>query len=182
MMDPHLLLPRHPIPCSNPIHDGLLFLHRSSRQISEFCDAVYWVLTNTPIELDQQAARHHVAINPIDPEQSLGDLHGIPDRTVIEIQNGIPVDKFLIVTVAKFVEIGYRIVLDGFSFQSDISKLLPFASFVKIDISSYANDSDLTHLINRLNEYSTTVLVEDTADKVQKKRLRSLGFALLLPD
>jgi EAL and modified HD-GYP domain-containing signal transduction protein len=65
-----------------------------------------------------------------------------PERIVLEVLETVEVDDEVIEGVAKLVAAGYRIALDDFVWGSGHEKLLPLASYVKLDLLN----GDLTHL------------------------------------
>ncbi|WP_305783479.1 EAL and HDOD domain-containing protein [Symbioplanes lichenis] len=65
-----------------------------------------------------------------------------PEHVVLEVLETVDVDDDVIAGVAALVEQGYRIALDDFVWGSGHERLLPLASFVKLDLLG----GDLTHL------------------------------------
>jgi c-di-GMP-related signal transduction protein len=65
-----------------------------------------------------------------------------PERIVLEVLETVEVDDEVIEGVTKLVAAGYRIALDDFVWGSGHEKLLPLASYVKLDLLN----GDLTHL------------------------------------
>ncbi|MFI5896900.1 EAL and HDOD domain-containing protein [Actinoplanes sp. NPDC051513] len=65
-----------------------------------------------------------------------------PDQMVLEVLETVAVDDEVVKGVAALVEAGYRIALDDFVWGSGHERLLPYASYVKLDLLS----ADLDHL------------------------------------
>jgi EAL and modified HD-GYP domain-containing signal transduction protein len=65
-----------------------------------------------------------------------------PDQVVLEVLETVTVDDDLVAGITALVEAGYRIALDDFVWGSGHERLLPLASYVKLDLL----DGDLSHL------------------------------------
>ncbi|MEV6636539.1 HDOD domain-containing protein [Actinoplanes sp. NPDC051470] len=65
-----------------------------------------------------------------------------PEQVVLEVLETVTVDDAVIAGITALVEAGYRIALDDFVFGSAHERLLPLASYVKLDLL----DGDLTDL------------------------------------
>lgn len=65
-----------------------------------------------------------------------------PEHVVLEVLETVTVDDEVIAGVANLVTQGYRIALDDFVYGSGHERLLPLASYVKLDLLQ----GDLTHL------------------------------------
>ncbi|GAA2480681.1 EAL and HDOD domain-containing protein [Winogradskya humida] len=65
-----------------------------------------------------------------------------PEHVVLEVLETVEVDDEVIAGVTELVAQGYKIALDDFVWGSGHEKLLPLASYVKLDLL----DGDLTHL------------------------------------
>lgn len=71
-----------------------------------------------------------------------------PEHVVLEVLETVEVDEAVITGVATLVDKGYRIALDDFVWGSGHERLLPYASFVKLDLLG----GDLTHLDDIVEE------------------------------
>lgn len=140
--------------CRHMERMGQQEMKESLKQVREFSTSVseeaeQIILTDDSIRLLQE--------NP----NTILETHFPPSpKSIIEIPRHTPITDKLIVVVSTLSELGHVIVLEGFSFSHDISKLLPFASVVKIDRSTLANDEDQDSLVDRLREYSVTILAK----------------------
>ena len=65
-----------------------------------------------------------------------------PDHVVLEVLETVKVDDEVIAGITALVGAGYRIALDDFVWGSGHERLLPLASYVKLDLLQ----GDLTHL------------------------------------
>jgi c-di-GMP-related signal transduction protein len=65
-----------------------------------------------------------------------------PDHVVLEVLETVEVDDAVVDGVAALVTAGYRIALDDFVWGSGHERLLPYASYVKLDLLN----GDITHL------------------------------------
>jgi EAL and modified HD-GYP domain-containing signal transduction protein len=65
-----------------------------------------------------------------------------PEHVVLEVLETVLVDDAVVEGVQRLVEEGYRIALDDFEWGSGHERLLPYASYIKLDLLH----SDVTHL------------------------------------
>ena len=100
-----------------------------------------------------------------------------PDRTIIEVLESVVVDDAIESGVAKLVEAGYRIALDDFTVGAKTASLLPYASFVKIDLLLTSTE-ELPGLVRMCREFDVELLAEKVQDPEQLPALADLGFTL----
>lgn len=63
-----------------------------------------------------------------------------PQQVVLEVLETVEVDDAVVAGVAALVEEGYRIALDDFVWGSGHERLMPYASFVKLDLLNGATE------------------------------------------
>jgi c-di-GMP-related signal transduction protein len=101
-----------------------------------------------------------------------------PEQVVLEVLETIDVDDEVIAGITALVEAGYRIALDDFVWGSGHERLLPLASFVKIDLLAQQLD-DLDELVANIRRHPGVQIV---AEKLETQEHLALadhhGFEL----
>jgi EAL and modified HD-GYP domain-containing signal transduction protein len=101
-----------------------------------------------------------------------------PEQVVLEVLETIDVDDEVIAGITALVEAGYRIALDDFVWGSGHERLLPLASFVKIDLLDQQLD-DLDELVANIRRHPGVQIV---AEKLETQEHLALadhhGFEL----
>jgi len=101
-----------------------------------------------------------------------------PSSVVLEILETIEVDEDVIAGVKNLLARGYPIALDDFVWGSGHERLLPFASYVKLEVAG-ADRSELATTVARVREYRGIKLIaERLEDNRDLDLARSLGFDL----
>lgn len=77
----------------------------------------------------------------------------------------------------KYVEAGYRLVLNDFEYHPEYDALLELAAIVRVDIRHYSDQEVLQHLA-QLKKFNVTCLAEQVESYVEFERCQSLGFKL----
>jgi c-di-GMP-related signal transduction protein len=83
-----------------------------------------------------------------------------PEHVVLEVLETVEVDDELVAGVKALVDAGYRIALDDFVWGSGHERLLPYASYVKLDLLG----GDFTHLqeiVDACREYPGIKIVAE---------------------
>jgi c-di-GMP-related signal transduction protein len=57
-----------------------------------------------------------------------------PEQVVLEVLETVPIDDTVVEGISQLVSAGYRIALDDFEWGSGHERLMPLASFVKLDL------------------------------------------------
>jgi c-di-GMP-related signal transduction protein len=97
-----------------------------------------------------------------------------PGRTVLEVLETVPVDDAVCAGVRDLAESGYAIALDDFRLTGPSARLLPMASYVKLDM--LGNDTaTLTATVQKLRERPGLTLV---AERVETEERLGLAFEL----
>jgi EAL and modified HD-GYP domain-containing signal transduction protein len=101
-----------------------------------------------------------------------------PDRVVLEVLETVLVDDAVVDGVTRLVAAGYRIALDDFVWGSGHERLLPLASYVKLDLLH----GDLTHLdeiVAACREYPGIQIVAEGIETAEQLALSNrYGFEL----
>ncbi|BCJ48716.1 hypothetical protein Asp14428_01910 [Actinoplanes sp. NBRC 14428] len=101
-----------------------------------------------------------------------------PDHVVLEVLETVDVDDEVIAGVSALVAQGYRIALDDFVWGSGAERLLPLASFVKLDLLQ----GDLSHLdeiVTACRQYPDIKIVAEGLETGEQLALSNrYGFEL----
>jgi EAL and modified HD-GYP domain-containing signal transduction protein len=101
-----------------------------------------------------------------------------PSAVVLEIVETIQVDDEVLTGVRNLVNRGYAIALDDFVWGSGHERLLPYADYVKLEVSG-TDPAVLTSNVERVREYPRIRLVAERLDDAREHRLAmDLGFDL----
>jgi EAL and modified HD-GYP domain-containing signal transduction protein len=100
-----------------------------------------------------------------------------PQRTVVEIVDGVVIDDEIVAGCRKLVEAGYALALDGFVPGSGQEALLPIAAIAKIDLL-VTPPAELAAIVARCKAHSVRPLAEKVESRDDLPRLRKLGFEL----
>ena len=86
-----------------------------------------------------------------------------PEGVVLEVLETVTIDDRVIEGVTALVEAGYRIALDDFVYGSGHERLLPLASYVKLDLL----DGDLSHLDELVAELRRFPRIQIVAERLE---------------
>ncbi len=101
-----------------------------------------------------------------------------PESVVLEVLETIEVDEDVIAGVKNLIDRGYSIALDDFVWGSGHERLLPLASYVKLEVAGVDPDQ-LATTVARVREYpGITLIAERLDDDADLARARGLGFEL----
>jgi c-di-GMP-related signal transduction protein len=110
-----------------------------------------------------------------------------PGRVVLEVLETVTIDDAVIAGITALVEQGYRIALDDFVLGSGHERLLPLASFVKLDLLD-GDLSDLAGLVAELRKHSGIQIVAERLETAAQLALADhygmelrQGYALSRP-
>lgn len=98
-------------------------------------------------------------------------------HVVIELLEDIPVDQDLISGVQRFVDRGFRIALDDFSYSPEYEPLLRLAHIVKLDVLHMSRQQLLKH-VEILKPFNVALLAEKIETQEQFEFCKDLGFKL----
>lgn len=160
------LLYRHAIDATSCIADG----DRASAR----------VLTGAVLDLglDTLTNGRHAFLNVTRP-LVLDTIDSLvpPDGVVIELLESIDIDQPLIDACRNLQARGYRLALDDFVSGSDAEALLPFVSFVKVDVLNTPSP-DVSALAKRLSRRDVQLVAEKVESREVYERTRDEGFSL----
>lgn len=100
-----------------------------------------------------------------------------PQRTVVEIVEGIVIDEEIVAGCRKLVEAGYDLALDDFVYGSGQEALLPIATIAKIDLL-VTPAARLPEVVAQCKAHDVRPLAEKVESREDLPRLRELGFEL----
>lgn len=98
-----------------------------------------------------------------------------PDKIVIEILETVVPDEELLARLDELKEAGFRFALSKYQPTPEMLKLLPYASFVKIDVAELGREQTAAYLRDLITQPAKLV-----AEKVESREVfdwcQSLGF------
>jgi EAL and modified HD-GYP domain-containing signal transduction protein len=101
-----------------------------------------------------------------------------PDRVVLEILEHVQINPQMVERCRQLRRLGYRIALDDVVRMTEGMKaVLPFVTFVKIDISTMT-EPEIAALVGDLRPHNLVLLAEKVETLEQYHFCRSLGFHL----
>jgi EAL and modified HD-GYP domain-containing signal transduction protein len=100
-----------------------------------------------------------------------------PGNVVLELLETIDVSSALIEACRKLKANGYQLALDDFVAGSPAEALLPFASFVKVDMLT-TTPQDAAALAVRLKPMGVTMLAEKVESREVHEQTRAAGYTL----
>jgi c-di-GMP-related signal transduction protein len=99
-------------------------------------------------------------------------------QTVLEVLESVPVDDRVYSGVKDLVERGYTIALDDFQWGAGIARLLPLATYVKIDMLD-ADPDEIAATVRQVRDYPNLQLVAERLETEERLNLAfELGFDL----
>ena len=100
-----------------------------------------------------------------------------PKDVVIEIQETVPVDKEVIAACEKLQQAGYSIALDNFVPDDKREALIPYARFIKVDITRVLNEACMA-LAKRYGGEQCRMVAQRVETRDQFLTARKDGFTL----
>ncbi|MGH1463439.1 MAG: EAL and HDOD domain-containing protein [Neptuniibacter sp.] len=79
--------------------------------------------------------------------------------------------------VSTYVNAGYRLVLDDFSYDEQYDPLLKLADIVRVDVSKHS-ETEIVELLSSLSRFNVTCLADNLKSQKQFKELSEMGFGL----
>lgn len=100
-----------------------------------------------------------------------------PALAVFELREDIVIDAEVVEACRSLCESGYRLALDDFVPGSPAEKLLPFVSYVKVDMLALSRDQ-IAGLLQRLTPKGVTVVAEKVETRDGFEWARDIGCGL----
>jgi c-di-GMP-related signal transduction protein len=100
-----------------------------------------------------------------------------PQRTVVEIVEGIVIDDEIVAGCRKLVAAGYDLAIDNFVYGSGQEALLPLAAIAKIDLL-VTPPARLSEIVALCKTHNVRPLAEKVESREDLPWLRELGFEL----
>ncbi len=97
-----------------------------------------------------------------------------PERTVIEVLEDVPVTDKLIESLEGFAADGFKIALDDFVLTDETKRLIPLASYIKVDILNVPRD-EVKRQFDELKQYKLPLLAEKISTHDEHMFVRDLG-------
>ncbi|MBX2801961.1 MAG: HDOD domain-containing protein [Myxococcales bacterium] len=100
-----------------------------------------------------------------------------PDRVVLEVLEHTVIDDQLVAAMQRYLDEGYVFALDDFSFRDGIERLLPMATYVKLDVMASGLAGVAEH-VKQLEPWSVTLVAEKVETREEFRECRALGCDL----
>lgn len=100
-----------------------------------------------------------------------------PDRVVLEVLERDAFDATLVARVAELAERGYVFALDDFAWTDDADQIMPFVSYVKLDVREHGI-SGIAEQLRLLERYDVLVVGEKVETAEEVSALVRLGVGL----
>ena len=97
------------------------------------------------------------------------------DNVVIELLETVRITPEVLARLQELKEAGYRFALDDYHYQPESESLLPFASYIKLDIKAYT-PQELTKMVYALRRHPVKLVAEKVETPEQFRHCRALGF------
>ncbi|MFD2113538.1 EAL and HDOD domain-containing protein [Thiorhodococcus fuscus] len=101
-----------------------------------------------------------------------------PDRVVLEILESVQVTPELIESVQRLVDMGFKIALDDFVFQSSWEPLLRICHIVKLDVQGDDEDAMRAKYASVFKNEGPRLLAEKVENRIQFVQCLNMGFDL----
>ena len=172
-----------------PIVDGkhqlmayeLLFRHSAeakSAQIDSDMDAGLAVISNTLCNMGTDwLLKGKLAFVNMELSMLMSNFSSLlpHDKVVIEILETVVPSPEVLDRLAALKTEGYRFALDDFHPRAGSEKLLPFASFVKLDVLAWS-PADLANVVRVLRKFPVKLVAEKVETREQFRHCTELGF------
>ncbi|MCP4596855.1 EAL and HDOD domain-containing protein [Neptuniibacter sp.] len=83
----------------------------------------------------------------------------------------------LIKNITKYVDAGYRLVLDDFTYDPNCDELLTLANMARVNIQKHSDEEIEQHL-KTVSRFKVTCLAENVETKEEYEKYRKMGFRL----
>ncbi len=100
-----------------------------------------------------------------------------PKRVVLELLEDIEIDDQLASLVRELADQGYTFALDDFVFRDGVEKLLPYATYVKLDVMEIGVDG-VKDAITRLRPWNVEIIAEKIETREEFDACKALGCTL----
>ena len=100
-----------------------------------------------------------------------------PHRVVLEILETTVIDDELVAAVERLREEGYVLALDDFAFRPGIERLLPLATYVKLDVMAVGLQG-VARQMEELKPFDLTLLAEKIETREEFEACRDLGCGM----
>ncbi|SEA05704.1 EAL and HDOD domain-containing protein [Alkalimonas amylolytica] len=98
-----------------------------------------------------------------------------PSKTVIEILESVHFSSELLTACRELHKQGYQLALDDFTFHSQWQRLMPYISYLKVDIRQNPMDG-LAAKLAELKDFQGKFLAEKVETMAEFEQLQQLGF------
>lgn len=182
-MSANAFLARQPIVDSHHRLYGyeLLFRHSEhaqSAQIKDGVDAGIQVIANALCDMGTEwLLKGKLAFINMDASMLLSAFTGLlpPDKVIIDILDSVEANPDLLRRLEELKGAGFRFALDNYHGQPHADALLPFASYIKLDVL-HRGESEIAEAIRKVRAYPVILVAEKVETIEQYQRCVKAGF------
>jgi len=152
--------------------------HANSADLADIGSATLHVIVNTLCDMDTKwLLQGKLAFINMEEELLIGDFISLlpNDKVVIEIMEGVEPTPEILTRLGELKKAGYRFALDKFQIRPGIEKLLPFASFIKIDQLTQSPEQTAA-LVKKLERLPIKMIAERVESLENFEHCKKLGF------
>ncbi len=146
--------------------------------IKDSIEATARVIMNLLTYMDfKEVINNKLGFINVTPEFIEGELIDLlpENRIVLEISNIERVNKFVIDSITKVKEKGYKVALDDVKFTEIVIPLLQNVDYVKLNIKNF-NDIQLKEIVDFLKKYSIKLVAVKVETEKDFLLTKELGF------
>lgn len=152
--------------------------HASAAEIAQASAATLQVIVNTLCDMGTKwLLQGKLAFINVEEELLLGEYVTLlpHDKVVIEIMEGVEPQPEVLARIDELRKAGFRFALDKFQVRPGIEKLLPYASFIKIDQLTQSPEQTAA-LVKKLERLPVKMIAERVESFENFEHCKKLGF------
>jgi len=159
----------------------LLFRHSAqakSARIDTDVDAGISVIANTLVNMGTEwLLKGKLAFINMEASMLMSSFSMLlpPDKVVIEILETVQATPEVLERLAELKAAGYRFALDDYQYLPETESLLPFASYVKLDVLAHT-EVELANMVKAIRKHQVELIAEKVETPEQFRHCQALGF------
>lgn len=159
----------------------LLFRHSAqakSARIDTDVDAGISVIANTLVNMGTEwLLKGKLAFINMEVSMLMSSFSMLlpPEKVVIEILETVQATPEVLERLAELKAAGYRFALDDYQYLPETESLLPFASYVKLDVLAHT-EAELAKMVKAIRKHPVELIAEKVETPEQFRHCQALGF------
>jgi EAL and modified HD-GYP domain-containing signal transduction protein len=152
--------------------------HAQSARIENDVDAGISVVSNTLVNMGTEwLLKGKLAFVNMEVSMLMSSFSTLlpPEKVVIEILETVQVTPDVLERLAELKAAGYHFALDDYQYLPESESLLPFASYVKLDVLAHT-PAELTSMVKAIRKYPVKLVAEKVETPEQFRHCQALGF------